>query len=293
MSVRLWAVAMAKDEGDIVYKTLCHLASNGVDGIVIANNLSKDNTQEEIEKAKKHIEEAIPGIQIIVLEDNVVQYTQSEKMSNLAEMARGHGAEWIIPFDVDEIWYSPNSTLKEAINTINDENYDVYRVLYTNHSITKNDPVNKHPFESMGYKWSMPTNHKSCFRFRSGDSKVKISNGNHFVQHNGWDIGQHVKVAIDDYGFDRVIFGPQLVAIRHFQWRSLDQFIQKILKSYESCKALDSFHDLYYGAAWKEHFEIYESKGLDGLKEFFYSNIYVSENIDSLIFDPAPIGGLQ
>jgi len=293
MSVNLWAIAMAKDEGDIVYDTLCHLAANDVDGIIIANNLSKDNTKEEMYRAKETINSLRPDINVILLDDDVVAYTQSEKMTNLAAMARLHGAQWIIPFDVDEIWYSPQGTLKEAFEKLQLEEVDAYKVLYTNHSITDKDPEGISPFHTMNWKWNLPTNHKSCFRFRSSDSFVRISNGNHFVQHNGWNIGSNIKTYIDDYGHDHIIFGPQLISIRHFQWRSIEQFIRKILKSYESCKALPSGADLYNGAAWAEHFKIYEADGTAGLEKYYYENVFVSGDTGALVFDPAPIMELR
>jgi len=287
--INLWAVAMAKDEGDIIDHTMCHLVANGVDGLIIANNLSKDNTQDKMELAKEKINKTHPDVKVILLYDDILAYTQSQKMTSLAQMARENGAQWIIPFDIDEIWYSPNSTLKQAFVDLDNQGYDIYKALYTNHSITEFDPIEKSPFHSMIWKWNLPTNHKSAFRFRSSDSFVRISNGNHFVQHNGWDIGSGVKTAIDDYGHDKVIFGPQTVQIRHFQWRSLDHFMKKVLNAYESCKALGPGADLYNGAAWEQHFKIYETEGVSGLHEFYYQNILVKGNTGSLIKDPAPI----
>jgi len=289
MEVNFWAVGMARDEGDIIEHTMYHLAANGAAGIIIADNLSKDDTRQKIEKAKENIAIYFPKTQIIILEDNLVAYKQSEKMTNLASLARTYGAQWIIPFDIDEIWYSPGRTLQEAFGILTDDGVDVYKVLYTNHSITSLDKQALSPFHSMHWKWSLPTNHKSCFRFRDGDSFVRISNGNHFVQHKGWDIGTNIKTVIDDYGHDKVIFGPQLIQIRHFQWRSLDHFMKKVLNVYESCKALGKGHDLYNGAAWEEHFKIYESSGIKGLEEFYKNNILITEDTGSLIFDPAPI----
>lgn len=293
MSVNFWAVGMARDEGDIIDHTMYHLAANGVDGIIVADNLSKDNTRQKIEEAKANIAKYNPNIKIIIVEDNVVAYTQSDKMTNLASMARGHGAQWVIPFDIDEIWYSPGRTLHDAFELLNKEGADAYKVLYTNHSVTDSDPEGLSPFHTMNWKWSLPTNHKSCFKFRDSDSFVKISNGNHFVQHNGWDIGSNIKTVIDDYGHDKIIFGPQLIEIRHFQWRSLDHFLRKILNAYESCKALGPGADLYNGAAWAEHFKIYESDGIDGLNRYYENNILVKGDTGSLIFSPTPIMGIS
>ena len=204
-------------------------------------------------------------------------------------MAKDNGAQWVIPFDIDEIWHAHGKTLQEAFELLDQDGVDVYKVLYTNHSITEFDEPATSPFHSMQWKWNVPTNHKSCFKFRDGDSFVRVSNGNHLVQHNGWNIGANVKTVLDDYGHDKIVFGPQLLEIRHFQWRSLDHFIKKILNAYESCKALGPGADLYNGAAWAEHFIVYESEGLDGLVKFFEKNILVVGDTGLLIDDPAPI----
>ncbi len=174
-----WAVGMARDEGDIIYHTMIHLAANGVKGIIVADNLSKDNTWEQMNLAKEKIESHGCDTQVILVKDDVVSYTQSEKMTALAQQARSNGADWVIPFDIDEIWYSPNQTLFQTFEKLNTENVDVYKALYTNHSVTAFDSDGKSPFHSMNYRWSLPTNHKSCFRYRSDDSFVRISNGNH------------------------------------------------------------------------------------------------------------------
>ena len=280
---------MAKDEADIIDHTMYHFAANGAAGIIVADNLSKDNTREKMEEAKANIAKYNPDIRVIIVEDNVVAYTQSDKMTNLASMAKDNGAQWVIPFDIDEIWHAHGKTLQEAFELLDQDGVDVYKALYTNHSITEFDQPGTSPFHSMQWKWNLPTNHKSCFKFRDGDSFVRISNGNHLVQHNGWDIGVNVKTVLDDYGHDKIIFGPQLLEIRHFQWRSLDHFIKKILNAYESCKALGPGADLYNGAAWAEHFIIYQSEGLDGLVKFFQKNVLVTGDTGSMINDPAPI----
>ena len=289
MSTNFWAVGMARDEGDIIDHTMYHLAANGAAGIIVADNLSKDDTRERMEEAKVNIGKYNPNIEVIILEDNVVEYAQSKKMTALAAKAREHGAKWVIPFDIDEIWHSPAGTLQEAFEKLDNEGQDAYRVLYTNHSITEFDEEAISPFHSMNYKWNLPTNHKTCFKFRESDREVSISNGNHLVQYNGWNFMSGISYAIDDYGHDKIVFGPQLLEIRHFQWRSLEHFMKKILNAYEACRALGPGADLYKGAAWEEHFNIYEAEGIAGLVEYFEKNILVKGDTGSLIFDPAPI----
>jgi hypothetical protein len=68
--------------------------------------------------------------------------------------------------------------------------------------------------------------------------------------------------------------------------------MRKILNAYESCRALGPGADLYNGAAWAEHFKIYEAYGTKGLEDYFHKNILVTGNTGSLLNDPAPIAGL-
>jgi hypothetical protein len=69
--------------------------------------------------------------------------------------------------------------------------------------------------------------------------------------------------------------------------------MKKILNAYESCKALGEGADLYNGAAWAEHFKVYESDGLEGLVSFYEKNILVTGDTGTLIHDPAPIKELS
>jgi hypothetical protein len=65
--------------------------------------------------------------------------------------------------------------------------------------------------------------------------------------------------------------------------------MKKILNAYESCKALGPRADLYNGAAWAEHFKIYESDGIGGLTSYYEDNVLVKGDTGSLIFSPTPI----
>ena len=51
MDKNIWAVLMVKNESDIIFNTICHLAEEGIDGVLIADNMSTDNTLDEINKA--------------------------------------------------------------------------------------------------------------------------------------------------------------------------------------------------------------------------------------------------
>lgn len=97
------AVCMARDEADVIGSTVAHMLAQ-VDAVIVADNLSTDRTREILdEMASAH-----PG-RLVVVEDPDPAYRQSEKMTALALRARlDFGAEWIVPFDADEVWYSPS-----------------------------------------------------------------------------------------------------------------------------------------------------------------------------------------
>lgn len=271
--IKLWAITGVKDEEDVIDHTLYHLAAEGVDGAVVADNMSSDSTRDKLNEAK----EKLHGImEVIIIDDPEVAYKQDYKMTT---MARTYGAsrniDWFIPFDADELWFSRQGTLKEVFQAAHEHNKQTIKPLYTNHALTNFDIKGNSPYDSMIYKWSLPTNFKTAFKFRSD---ISISNGNHFVY---WNVNGHSR---DE--------NPLLdvVEIRHFQYRSKEHFIRKILNAYTACKALPENADLRGGAAWKEQFLAYEAEGLNGLENYFYKNIFSNE-LGDLIKDPAPYKG--
>lgn len=273
--IKLLAITGVKDEGDVIDHTLYHLAAEGVDSTVVADNLSSDDTRDKLNEAK----EKLHGImEVIILDDPEIAYKQDYKMTMMARTyGKEQGANWVIPFDADELWFSQQGTLKEVFQIAQDNNKRTIKPLYTNHALTSLDIDGNSPYERMIYKWSMPTNYKTAFRFRED---ISISNGNHFVY---WNTGGHTR---DEEPL------LDVVEIRHFQYRSQDHFMRKILNAYAACKALPENADLRGGAAWKEQFLAYEADGLDGLEKYFVDNIYSNE-LGDLINDPAPYKGAK
>lgn len=272
--MKLYAVTMVKDEEDVIDHTMYHLAEEGVNGIIIADNLSTDSTRSKIEEAKAKIQSKL-DVYIEIREDDKVAYTQDYKMTMLSRDAVKMGADWVIPFDADELWFSQEGTLHDVLEKYDRQGIVTAKPLYTNHSLTKFDTESDNPYQSMVYKWSMPTNFKTCFKARPD---ICVSNGNHFVY---WNTPEHTR---DENPLLDVI------EIRHFQWRSKEHFMKKVLNAYKACKALPENADLRGGAAWKEHFLVYEDKGVAGLEEMFYKDIF-NEELGSLIHDPAPYKG--
>ena len=103
----VWGIALVKNELDVLPYVVEHLLAQGVDYLLIADNLSDDGTFEYL------VDLANRDSRIIVLRDSTVAYLQSEKMTHLAFLAWSRGARWVVPFDADEFWYAQDGTLKD------------------------------------------------------------------------------------------------------------------------------------------------------------------------------------
>lgn len=103
----VWGVTMVKNEQDIIGSCLRHLVEQGVDHLLIADNMSDDETPAIL------AELAASNPRIHLARDIEPAYYQSEKMTRLARAAQSAGADWIIPFDADEFWFSEEGSLAE------------------------------------------------------------------------------------------------------------------------------------------------------------------------------------
>lgn len=263
----LWAVTMMKDEEDIANHVLYHLAQQGVDGIIVADNLSTDSTRQKLEEAKENIQ-AHPSyshVKIEIVEDNVIAYTQGAKMTNLAHMAGGFGATWIIPFDADELWYAKEGTLAEAVARAEAAGQRSIKVPYWDYKITNVDPPGI-PFVAMTYRKPDVVNTKTAFRYIP---EINLSDGSHFIYYYGDPSNR------DLFPVEESLY------IRHYGVRSREHFIKKYNNAYQACKALPPNSDLYNGAAWNPFFATVEEGGLgQRYDEGWFET-------DGLIHDPA------
>src|ERR1019366_3355127 len=102
------AILLVKNEADVIGLNLRHLIAQGVDHVIVADNLSTDDTHDILEAAA----DVLP---VTVVYDDEIGYFQSRKMTNLAAMAGEMGATWCLPVDADEIWFSPFGTVAHVL----------------------------------------------------------------------------------------------------------------------------------------------------------------------------------
>lgn len=245
-------ISMAKDEADIVEHTVQHMLTQ-VDYVIVADNGSTDGTYEILE-----------GLDVELIRDNEVGYHQSRKMSALAALAAKRGAVWVVPFDQDEIWYSPFGRVADVLSE--HPGASIATAELYDHVATGEDVESENPVHRMTWRRREPAPlPKVACRAAVA---VTIHQGNH-----GADFGHTVE--------------GQLV-VRHFPYRSPEQFVTKAVNGKKAYDATDLPDD--QGAHWRGYGQIIENDGPDAGHDIFRKWFWAAapRNDPSLICDPAP-----
>lgn len=259
----VWAVTMVKDEADVIVHNLEHLAGEGVDGIIVADNMSTDGTLDLLHEFKSG-----GDIPFVITNDDDVAYYQSAKMTALANMAAQlYGAEWIIPFDADEIWYNPTG---EPIRTFFESvplGVNVIECSLHNHICTgMDDELELDPFKRICFVDPEVNKFpKVAFRYTNG---VVVKQGNHDVEMPNADKRTSGLIA------------------RHFPIRSLEHFERKARNGGRAYAATNM--PLDEGDHWRRWGALVESDDLEGLKRIYDAKFYRKEP-KGLVYDPAPL----
>lgn len=225
--VTVVAVGMIKDESDVIVHTLRHLLEE-VDAVVVADNLSTDGTSDALRVAQ----EKFPD-RVLVLNDDEPGYYQSQKMTHLANVARREfGADWVVPFDADEWWYSPFGRLGDVLEEVAPQWLAVPATVY-DHVVTGADDVSQaNPYLRLEWRRPEPLKlPKVACRWRDD---LVIEQGNHGASYQG----------------RATLFDPLLV-VRHFPYRSLEQFIRKARNGAAAYAAAGERLPETYGAHWR------------------------------------------
>jgi hypothetical protein len=230
------AISMVRDEADIIRYTLAHLEAQGVDRFIVLDNGSTDGTREILEQFSCEI-----------VDDPEPGYYQDRKMT---ELARRVTEGWVLPFDADELWYSPDGrTLAEVLapparwirgNVVS-------AVEYKHWPTPWDMPGDPDPFTRMIWRDEEPHHlHKVAFR---ASADVFVHMGNHHVSFGSYH---------PDKPEQPSDLGRGLLELRHFPYRSFAQFARKVRngrQAYEAATTVDrttiAGHELT-GTHWKE-----------------------------------------
>lgn len=254
-----FGVCMVKDEADVIAGTLRHMADE-VDHLIVADNGSTDGTRDLLAA----LEDDLP---LTVLDDPDTAYYQSKKVTALAHMAGDQGAEWIVPFDADELWVSHGRRIREDLAAAGPTVVVMAASLH-NHFASAVDPDDPDPFRSIVWRQrhqgALP---KVAFRYHPA---AVVHQGNHGVDH---PLG------------NMPTYGP--LAIRHFPYRSAKQFIRKARNGAAAYKATDLPPEV--GAHWRQYGDLLDRYGEETLAEVYREHFWFLSPVDSgMVLDPAP-----
>ena len=240
------AVSMVRNEADIVGWTLDHLLAEGVELVIVADNLSTDETRAVLE--------ARP---VQIVDDSEPGFYQSRKMTALSRLAVERGADWVIPFDADELWYAPDGRVADVLRHVDG---DVMEAELFDHLPDATDPPEEpNPWRRSPWRRPRPQSQpKVAFR---ADPDVVLAMGNHGV----------------------IRRGPRahgVLAVRHLQFRSPAQLIRKVRQGAEAYRRTDL--PSVYGAHWRRLAE-----ETDEQLELHWLSLFAEPRV----FDPAPFRG--
>lgn len=248
-------IAMMKDEADVAHAVVEHMLTQ-VDEILVADNGSTDGTRE--------ILEILP---VTLIDDQESGYYQSAKMTALAQTAIEAGADWVVPFDADEWWYSPFADrLSDVLAKLAPQWLCASAALY-DHVATGADPDEPDPFQRLGYRRrnALPLVKVAC----RAHPELVVEQGNHGATYPG----------------GTTVWPGELV-VRHFPYRSPEQFVTKARNGARAYAATDLPETM--GAHWRQYGALLDSGGPQVLEDVFHEWFYVKnpKKDPSLIFDP-------
>ena len=262
---KLAAVTMVRDEQDIIEYIVANLFAREVDIVIVADNLSEDQTPAILNRLK-----GAYGDRLMVIEDAEEAYYQSKKITNLAHLAnRNYGATHILPFDADEYWYSTDKrSLKEVICT----NRGIVAATVYEHRATLLDPVDLNPISRISWRLKAPLQlHKLAYCY---SPELVVAQGNHLIT-NLQGHGQCAEVS--------------KLAVRHYPQRSPRQLLNKVKKGGKAYAMTNL--DPKIGAHWRQWYQIFQQGGENAIYEIFLQHYYYPRPWaeEFLIYDPAPI----
>jgi hypothetical protein len=202
--VTVWAVGVVRDEADIIEATVTRMLRE-VDHVLVADNGSVDGTGEILRSLDR----------VTVLTDPSAGFhgdgQQAQRTTALASLAAQRGADWVVPFDADEVWVAHDGRrLGDVLDGLPDD-VSLARAKVLNHVLTDRDPPGGDAPARMVYRLpDIPLLPKAACRAAPG---LYIVRGNHHATYPGVAWPPHV---------------DGLVHVHHFPFRSAEQFVRKI-----------------------------------------------------------------
>lgn len=273
----VWGISMMRDEADVAARTVLHLLEEGLDGVLVFDNRSVDGTGDQLrDLAETH------GC-VSVIDDPEPAYYQSAKMTHLARLAHDHhGAEWIVPFDADEVWYSTAGRLGDVLRAVEPaEEPQVIAAPLFNHFPTSIDQTTGNPFIDIEWRQPDPGELPKVI-FRWHPRLDQVDQGNHSVTIAGRSLRGDRRAHLT-----HELEAHMSISLRHFPYRSFEQFVRKARNGAEAYAATTLPETA--GAHWRQYGRILDLHGPDALREVYDTWFWHLAPLEAgLIHDPAP-----
>lgn len=274
---RVWAITMVKDEVDVIEGVLRHLDGEALNGIIVCDNGSTDGTRDILHDLASDMETPLT-----VIVDSDPAYDQSAKMTRLAARARLGAATddlWIIPFDADELWLA-DDRLGVIIRRWSAANFrpglGIPAAIADHVPTSVDDPNEPDPFRRLTWRRPQGPAHLWKVAFRWSPTAT-INQGNHSVTYT--TNGATLREPAETWG------GHQQLTIRHFPYRSLQQFQRKVRNGAAAYRALGDDRNPQHGIHWLTWDRLDDEQ----LAEVWYRyRCSLSPIDDGLTLDPAP-----
>jgi hypothetical protein len=216
--------------------------------------------------------EILRSFPITVLPDDTPTYAQPQEMTDLADQARELGADWVVPFDADEIWHADEGRIADQLAELPDNILIADAALLDHRATSEDDPLEPNPIKRLRWRMTEPLPlRKVACRARAG---LTIHPGNHGAAFIG--VRRPARVA-------------DVLGARHFPYRSDEQFIEKIAVG--SPALLDDAEAPEgMGAHWRQYGQTLRDHGPKALRDHFYRWFYIDdpENDPQVVLDPCP-----
>ena len=248
------AICRCKDEQDVLPFTLARTLDQ-VDHVIVEDNGSTDGTRDYLA--------GLNDDRLTVLDDTEVAYYQSAAMSRLAQLARERfSAQWVIPFDSDEAWYSPFGRIADVL--IGHAGCGVATAALYDHVATgKDDEAERDPTVRSGWRRldPAPLPKVACRPVLP----VTIEQGNHAATYPAATV-------------------EGLLVVRHYAIRSADQMIRKARNGAAAYAATDLPENV--GQHWRDWGRLTDKQLRGVFRDFYFAENPAAD--PTLIYDPAP-----
>jgi hypothetical protein len=194
---QIWGIAMVRNEEDVIRYTALHMFNQGVDRLLIADNMSSDGTRDLLADLRR-------DFPVVVADDTLPAYVQNDKMTVLGRLAYRFGARWVIPFDADELWFAEDASLGTFLAST--EATKLQARMWNYLPTTSTDPTVLNPFDRLTDREPEPHAEFVKMAYRSHPFIVG-TNGNHNARRPGAT--------------------TRRVHVAHFPYRSEEQFVRK------------------------------------------------------------------